>query len=150
MKPILTYIAFIAIVVGLGMFSGLVNPPGDWYATLEKPFFNPPAWLFGPVWTALYVMIGIAGARMWLKAPASAAMQVWFGQLVLNLLWSPAFFRLQSPALGLMVVLSMLMAVIAFIVLARRIDRAASYLFLPYAAWVGFAALLNLSILILN
>lgn len=150
MRTVLSYAIFVALVVGLGTLSGVSNAPGNWYQSLEKPFFNPPSWLFAPVWTILYVMIGVAGARIWQRAPASAAMQIWFGQLVLNLLWSPAFFGLQSPMLGLAVILCLLAGILAFILTARRIDAAASYLFLPYAAWVSFATLLNISILLLN
>lgn len=150
MRKIIVHILFVAITVGLGVFSGIANAPGDWYQALEKPFFNPPAFLFAPVWTLLYVLIGVAGARLWLKAPASAAMQLWFGQMILNFLWSPAFFGLQSPLLGLVVILCLLAAILAFVQMARPVDRVASLLFLPYAAWVAFATLLNLSILILN
>ena len=75
MSKILSYILFIGFVVGAGLLAGLTNPPGDWFQSLEKPFFNPPAWLFGPVWTTLYVLIGIAGARIWMRAPKSAAMR---------------------------------------------------------------------------
>ena len=150
MRKIITYALFIVIVVGLGSLTGLLNPPGEWYQTLEKPFFNPPAAVFGPVWTLLYIMIGIAGARIWLASPSSTAMKVWFGQMILNFLWTPAFFSLQSPALALAVILCMLVAIIAFIRLARPIDRVASLLFVPYLAWVAFATLLNLSILVLN
>lgn len=150
MRTILTYILFIALVMGLGTLSGFANMPGDWYASLQKPFFNPPPWVFGPAWTFLYILIGIAGARVWLRSPASSAMQIWFAQLVLNLAWSPVFFGMQSPLLGLIVVVSMLAAILAFIWSARRVDRAAALLFLPYAAWVSFATLLNFSILILN
>jgi benzodiazapine receptor len=150
MRTIITYIAFVALVVGLGTLSGFTNMPGEWYASLDKPFFNPPSWVFGPTWTVLYVLIGLAGARVWLRQPASSAMQIWFGQLVLNLAWSPAFFGLQSPLLGLIVILCLFAAILTFIFTARRLDRAAALLFLPYAAWVAFATLLNLSILILN
>lgn len=150
MRKILTHIVFVFLVVGLGAFSGVSNSPGQWYASLDKPFFNPPAWVFAPVWTLLYVLIGVAGARVWLRAPASAAMQVWFVQMILNYLWSPAFFGLQNPALGLAVVICLLGTILVFIRLSRTIDRPAALLFIPYAAWVGFASLLNLSILLLN
>ena len=150
MKKFIVPAVFVLVVVALGIASGLSNAPGGWYADLQKPFFNPPAYLFPPVWTLLYVLIGLAGARVWMRAPRSVAMQFWFGQMLLNLLWTPAFFGLHSPLLGLLVIVCLLLSILAFIGLARPIDRIASLLFLPYAAWVAFATLLNLSILILN
>ncbi|WP_454288494.1 TspO/MBR family protein [Rhizobium arsenicireducens] len=150
MRNIFTYIVFIVGVVVLGILSGLSNMPGEWYQTLEKPFFNPPAWLFAPVWTALYVMIGIAGARVWLKAPASAAMQIWFAQIALNMLWSPAFFGLEAPGLALLVIVGLLITILGFIWQAGPIDRVARLLFVPYLAWVSFATLLNAAIFLMN
>jgi tryptophan-rich sensory protein len=150
MRNIFTYIVFIVGVVVLGILSGLSNMPGEWYQTLEKPFFNPPAWLFAPVWTALYVMIGIAGARVWLKAPASAAMQIWFAQIALNMLWSPAFFGLEAPGLALLVIVGLLVTILGFIWQAGPIDRVARLLFVPYLAWVSFATLLNAAIFLMN
>nr|CAD6427259.1 tryptophan-rich sensory protein [Rhizobium sp. Q54] len=150
MKKALTYILFIAVIVGLGALSGVSNMPGDWYQSLEKPFFQPPSWVFGPVWTTLYVLIAIAGARTWLQAPASGRMQVWFMQMILNFLWSPAFFGYQSPILGLVVIIPMLVAILAFIRQSWNADRISAWLFVPYAAWVSFATALNLSIALLN
>ena len=150
MSKILSYILFIGFVVGAGLLAGLTNMPGDWYQSLEKPFFNPPPWLFGPVWTTLYVLIGIAGARIWQRAPKSAAMQLWFAQMAFNLMWSPSFFGLQNPELALAVIVGMLVTIVAFMIKARPIDRISTLLFVPYLAWVSFASLLNLSIAWLN
>ncbi len=150
MRKIVIHIIFIAAVVGLGILSGLSNMPGEWYRSLEKPFFNPPAWIFAPVWTVLYVLIGIAGARVWLKAPASAAMQIWFAQIALNMMWSPAFFGLEAPGLALLVISGLLVTIIGFIWRAGPIDRVARLLFFPYLAWVSFATLLNASIFLMN
>ncbi len=150
MSKILSYILFIGFVVGAGLLAGLTNMPGDWYQSLEKPFFNPPPWLFGPVWTTLYVMIGIVGARIWQRAPKSAAMQLWFAQMAFNLMWSPAFFGLQNPELALAVIVGMLVTIVAFMVKAKPIDRISTLLFVPYLAWVSFAGILNLSIAWLN
>lgn len=150
MSKILSYILFIGFVVGAGLLAGLTNMPGDWYQSLEKPFFNPPPWLFGPVWTTLYVLIGIAGARIWQRAPKSAAMQLWFAQMAFNLMWSPAFFGLQNPELALAVIVGMLVTIVAFVIKARPIDRISTLLFVPYLAWVTFAGILNLSIAWLN
>ncbi|MBX3596781.1 MAG: tryptophan-rich sensory protein [Rhizobiaceae bacterium] len=142
--------AFIAIVVAVGLLIGYMTPPGQWYEGLQKPFFNPPGWVFGPVWTVLYVLIGIAGWRIWSIAPRSTAMMLWGAQMVLNWLWSPAFFALQSPALALAIIIAMLALVLLFIVNAWKLDRLAAWLFVPYAAWVSFATALNASIVYLN
>lgn len=150
MSKIVSYILFIGFVVGAGLIAGLTNMPGEWYQSLEKPFFNPPSWLFGPVWTTLYVMIGIVGARIWQRAPKSAAMQLWFAQMAFNLMWSPAFFGLQNPELALAVIVGMLVTIVAFMVKAKPIDRISTLLFVPYLAWVSFAGILNLSIAWLN
>lgn len=150
MSKIVSYILFIGFVVGAGLIAGLTNMPGEWYQSLEKPFFNPPSWLFGPVWTTLYVMIGVAGARIWQRAPKSAAMQLWFAQMAFNLMWSPAFFGLQNPELALVVIAGMLATIIAFMVKAKPIDGISTMLFVPYLAWVSFASVLNLSIAWLN
>mgnify|MGYP002775427746 FL=1 len=123
MRIILTYGLFIFVVVGAGLLSGLTNMPGEWYQTLEKPFFNPPPWIFGPVWTLLYVLIAIAGARIWLKAPRSAAMQLWFAQIALNMLWSPSFFGLENPGLALVVIVMLLATIVVFMRKAEPIDR---------------------------
>src|ERR1700712_5022238 len=89
MKTTVTYLIFVAIVLCIGIAIGFYNLPGDWYQSLAKPPFNPPNWVFGPAWSMLYVLIGIAGARTWLREPSGAGMGVWFGQMVLNYLWSP-------------------------------------------------------------
>ncbi|MBT9372205.1 TspO/MBR family protein [Rhizobium sp. CSW-27] len=150
MKKLLIHLLFILLVVGLGALIGVSNVPGTWYQSLAKPPFNPPNWIFGPVWTALYVLIGIAGARAWLTAPASARTQLWFGQMALNFLWTPAFFGAESTLLGLVVILPLLVAILAFIRISWTTDRIGALLFVPYALWVGFATLLNLSLFLLN
>jgi len=142
--------AFMAITAGLGILIGLANLPGDWYAGLSKPSFNPPNWVFAPAWSVLYVLIGIAGGRIWLRAKNSKAMLLWFLQMILNFSWSPAFFGLKSTGLGLIIILAMLALIIAFIWKARRLDKIATLCFVPYAAWVSFATLLNLSLYLLN
>lgn len=141
---------FLALVVGGGLGIGLFTLPGEWYASLNKPSFNPPNWIFGPVWTILYVLIAIAGWRIWLAAPSGAAMKLWWIALVLNFLWSPVFFGAQQLAFALVIILALLVTILAFIAAARPVDRPASLMFVPYAAWVGFASLLNGSIYLMN
>ena len=141
---------FIALVLVGGTAIGLLSAPGAWYAALEKPAFNPPNWIFAPVWTALYVLIGLAGARVWGAGPNTWAMKLWWLQLALNFAWSPIFFQLHSAVLALVIVAAMLAAIIAFIAASWRHDRKAALLFAPYAAWVSFATLLNAAIVALN
>jgi translocator protein len=141
---------FLALTVGGGLAIGLFTLPGAWYAGLVKPSFNPPNWIFGPVWTALYVMIGIAGWRIYLREPSGVAMKIWWVALALNFLWSPVFFGAQMLRLALFIILMLLAAILAFILRARGIDKTASLLFAPYAAWVGFATLLNGALFMLN
>jgi tryptophan-rich sensory protein len=147
---ILTYIVFIAVVLGGGLLIGINNVPGEWYQSLAKPAFNPPNWVFAPVWSILYVMIGVVGARTWLAYRRTMAMRLWFAQLILNFAWSPLFFGWRDPSSALIVILGLLVAVIGFMVASWRQDRTASLLFVPYLAWVGFATALNTAIVMLN
>lgn len=150
MNRTLALALFLVCVVGGGLVIGFFTAPGEWYAGLVKPSFNPPNWLFGPVWTVLYVFIAVAGWLVWRRAPGSTAMTVWSVQLALNFLWSPVFFALQSIGGALAIILALLVAILAFIALAWRGHRTAALLFLPYAAWVAFATALNAAIFLLN
>ena len=150
MRHIPTYIVFVVVVVAIGALIGVGNIPGAWYQSLVKPPFNPPNWIFGPVWTTLYVMIGLAGARTWLSNGLRARSQLWIGQMVLNFLWSPVFFGLKNPVLALCIIVPMFALILAFITANRRRDRISMWLFVPYAAWVAFATLLNASVAYLN
>ena len=146
----LALIVFLLLVVGGGLAIGYLTAPGEWYAQLAKPAFNPPGWLFAPVWTVLYILVAGAGWLVWQRAPSGWPMNLWWAQLVLNFLWSPTFFAAHQIGLALIVVLLLLGAIIAFIATAWRRDRVAAWLFVPYAAWVAFASLLNTAILVLN
>ena len=143
-------VGFLLLTVGGGLAIGFLTAPGDWYAALAKPAFNPPNWLFGPVWTALYVLIAVAGWRTFVDDRGSWPMRLWWTQLVLNFLWSPVFFAAHRIGLALLVIALLLAAVLAFIVSSWRRDRAAASLFAPYAAWVAFASALNGAIWLLN
>lgn len=142
--------AFVLFTVGAGAFIGAASPPGDWYAGLQKPFFNPPDWIFGPVWTLLYTLVAIAGWRTWQHGFKSLAMQLWFAQLGFNLLWSPAFFGMQRPGLALGVLAIMIVLTALFIVQVRRHDAVTGLLMWPYMAWICFAGMLNLAIFWMN
>jgi benzodiazapine receptor len=141
---------FLVLTVGVGVIIGLTNQPGLWYEELVKPPFNPPNWVFGPVWTVLYVLIAIAGWRAWESGASSKPMILWWVQMALNFLWTPIFFGLQQMGLALAVVLGLLVVILAFIAVNWNRDRFAAWLFIPYAAWVAFASLLNGSLLWLN
>lgn len=146
----LVYLAFIILVLGGGLLIGANNIPDGWYASLAKPAFNPPNWVFAPVWSILYLIIGVVGARTWLSFRRTMAMRLWFAQLVFNFAWSPAFFGLHDPAAALIVVIALVVSVAGFIAASWRQDRTAALLFLPYLAWTLFASALNIAILTLN
>jgi tryptophan-rich sensory protein len=142
--------AFLIVVIGVGALIGTQSIPGAWYEGLNKPPFNPPNWIFGPVWFALYVLIAIAGWRSFMQSPTGTPMKLWYRQMALNWAWSPVWFIGQMiwPAFAIIVV--MWLTIVGFIIVNWKRDRLAASLFLPYLAWVSFATLLNLSIGILN
>lgn len=150
MSRFLTLALFVLLVVGGGSLIGVNNVPGEWYQSLQKPPFNPPNWVFGPVWTILYVLIAVAGWRIWRERSTGGAMTAWWMQLGLNFLWSPVFFTLNSIGLALFVILALLATIIVFIRITWERDRISAVLFVPYLAWVAFATLLNASIWFLN
>ncbi|NLI96702.1 MAG: tryptophan-rich sensory protein [Synergistaceae bacterium] len=149
--------ACILICQAAGMFGSLFTASGlqSWYPGLVKPSFNPPGWVFGPVWTFLYTLMGIAAWLVWKRGSLSspsvrAALSLFFLQLVLNALWSVLFFGLKSPLLALVDIVALLAAIAATIVVFRPISPAAAWLMTPYLAWVAFAAILNAAIWRLN
>ena len=139
------------IAGGLGAFFTL-SPVQSWYLTLNKPSWNPPSWLFGPVWTTLYVLMGIACFLFW-KSDFPRKKQVltlYFLQLFLNFLWSPAFFGAQNPMLGILVIVPLWACILACIFFFRKINGWAAVLMIPYLIWVSFATVLNATIWYLN
>lgn len=125
-----------------------------WYRTLAKPAFNPPDWIFAPVWNALFLLMAIAAWRVWVRAAPGVrrrfALSLFAAQLIANVLWSVLFFGLQSPAWALADILVLEALVIATACAFARLDRIAGWLLAPYAAWVGFAIALNAAIWWLN
>jgi tryptophan-rich sensory protein len=125
-----------------------------WFATLQKPSFAPPNWVFFPVWTSLFIMMGISLFLIWQKGwedkKVKTAIYIFAGQLVLNALWSFAFFGLRSPLLGLMEIIILWIAILATILSFMRVSRTSAYLLIPYILWVSFAAFVNFSIWSLN
>lgn len=150
MRRFFSLAAFVVLVLGVGSLIGLMTLPGDWYAGLVKPWFNPPNWIFAPAWSVLYVLIAVVGWRTWQREPSGAAMRLWFVQIAFNFLWSPVFFGAHKTGAALVVIAMLLAAIVWFIALAWNRDRTAGWLFVPYGMWVAFAALLNAAIWSLN
>jgi benzodiazapine receptor len=127
---------------------------GGWFKTLRKPPFNPPDWVFGPVWTVLYAAMAAAAWLVWRRGPARDDVQrstrLFGAQLGLNVLWSGLFFALKSPLLALAEIVTLWSAIALWLRSAARIDARARWLIVPYLAWVSFATLLNASIWWLN
>ncbi|MCP1198401.1 TspO/MBR family protein [Notoacmeibacter sp. MSK16QG-6] len=146
MSSIITYAVFLLVTLGGGLLIGSQTDTGSWYQSLNKPSFTPPNWLFPLAWTILYVLIAIAGARTFMRAPTGAAMTIWVVALILNFAWTPVFFMAHRPSLALIVIGLLLVAIIAFIVVSWVPDRVAALLFAPYAIWVGYATALNATI----
>ena len=125
----------------------------EWYRNLRKPSFTPPDKVFPAVWTALYALIAYSGWRVWSAAPSRErddALRLWISQLAANAEWSKLFFKDRRPALALADIFALEGSIIAYISASHKVDRGAAYAFVPYAAWVGFATVLNAEILRLN
>jgi translocator protein len=131
--------------------TGYFFPPGEWYAGLTRPAFAPPNWVFGPVWTALYLMIAVAGWLVWRRAGwRSRPVALWLVQMALNALWTPLFFGLNWMGLAALEMALLWIAIVACVVSFRPVSPAASWLMLPYLAWVSFALVLNIALWWLN
>jgi tryptophan-rich sensory protein len=147
--------AFLLICLLISALGGWVTAGSvdSWYPTLQKPAFNPPDWVFAPVWTILFILIAVSGWRVWRRRRntyGSLALSAYALQLSLNLLWSVLFFGLRRVDLAAAEIVALLLAILLNIWLFLRIDRPAAYLLVPYALWVAFAAALNFSIWTLN
>lgn len=152
MKKWIALVGWIALSLGAGLF-GSQFMPGAWYAALDRPPWTPPNWLFGPVWTTLYVLMGIAAWRVWLRRDTSSvrgALAMFLVQLVLNALWSWIFFGLHMTGVAAIEIAVMLVAIIITTILFWRIDRIAGLLLTPYIVWVSYATALNISIWLRN
>lgn len=153
----------VAAPLVLGGAGGVITASAiaGWYAELAKPPWNPPSWLFGPVWTALYIAMGIAAWRIWrrgtvpgaspaLRADVRSALLVYVAQLALNAGWTPVFFGLKRIDFALAIIVVLLVAIVETVRRFYRLDRPAALLLLPYLGWVAFATALNGSIWLLN
>jgi tryptophan-rich sensory protein len=139
-------VAVVSLVGGLAAATSAQQ-----YASLAQPAWAPPSWLFGPVWTALYVLIAVSGWLVWRRAGLTSPAHVVYGaQLLLNMAWTPLFFGAGLIGLAFVEIVVLWAAIVATIVLFAGIDRLAAWLLVPYLAWVSFAGALNLAIWVLN
>ena len=156
MKPknIISLVVAVVIPVVVGALSGVATQSGvtTWYLTLAKPELNPPSWIFAPVWTTLFVLMGVASWLVWrsFKQGKRSALVVYGIQLALNALWSLLFFGLHSPGAALIEIAVLWIAIAVAGILFWRISKPAAVLLIPYLAWVSFASYLNYMIWVLN
>ena len=132
---------------------GAVFMPDDWYAALHKPAWNPPGWIFGPVWSALYTMMAVAAWLVWRRggfAVQRGPLKLFLVQLALNAAWTPLFFGLHWPGAAFAEIVLLWLAIAATIAAFRSVNRFAAWLLAPYLAWVSFAAVLNFILWKLN
>ncbi len=146
-------IFFLLLSLGTGWLTGTQFAPGEWYAAMTKPAWNPPAWVFAPVWSSLYVLMGVAAWLVW-RQPVSGYRDIglrwWFVQLVLNAGWSALFFGLHRTGWALAEMSLLWLAILITLLYFWRAQRIASYLMMPYLAWVSFAWVLNFTLWRLN
>lgn len=132
---------------------GALFMPGEWYASLRKPSWNPPGWIFGPVWTALYTLMAVAAWLVWQQGGFNThrrALTLFAVQLALNAAWTPLFFGLHWPGVAFAEIVLLWLAIAATLTAFHRINAPAAWLLAPYLAWVSFAAALNLALWRLN
>jgi len=152
---VLGLLAFVVTVLGVASLSGLsvARAGPDWYEALSKPSWTPPAWLFGPVWTVLYLMMAAAAWLVWRRhglVGAAVPLGLFAVQLALNAAWSPVFFGLHEIGWGFAVIVGLWVAVLATMLAFWRVAPAAGWLLVPYQLWITFAGALNLAIWRLN
>jgi len=155
-KDFIALVISIAVCLSAGIVGSLFTKtgPGSWYETINKPAFNPPGWVFGPVWTLLFILMGISLFLVWKagseKRDVKLALSFFGLQLMLNILWSALFFGIESPGLAFIEILILWSAILGNITIFYRISRTASALLVPYLFWVTFASILNVTIWFLN
>jgi translocator protein len=141
------------VLTFLAPAAGVWGMPGEWYAGLNKPSWNPPSWVFGPVWTTLYTCMAVAAWLVWRQGgwkKQRLALTAYVIQLVLNAAWTPIFFGLQQPGWALVEILFLLAAILITVRFFAQATRCAAGLLLPYAAWVAFASFLNFTLWRMN
>jgi len=153
---VLRFIVSIVVCQLAGAVGSIFTAPAisTWYTTLRKPVFTPPNWVFAPVWIALFALMGVAAFLVWHKGLRSSqprrALMVFAVQLTLNVFWSLAFFGLKSPLVGLILIITLWLAILVTIVYFLKVSRTAGLLLIPYIIWVSIATALNTSIVIMN
>ncbi len=157
MKKSIYYISiavFVCLLVGFLSSFATQSSVNSWYLTLNKPSFNPPNWVFAPVWTVLYILMGIAAGLVWAKGYyhlwVKTALYHFVFQLLLNALWSVVFFGLKNPFIALLIITGLNVLLLFTFKSFKVADTKAAYLLLPYMVWVGFATVLNFAIWYLN
>jgi benzodiazapine receptor len=157
MNKYMKILIFVATCLGVGFISGMATQSGvkTWFPTLVKPIFNPPSWVFAPVWSLLYIFMGIAAGRIWGRIDSDRenvrkALLFFAIQLGLNALWSILFFGLHNPLLALIEIVVLWLMIYETYAKFIRIDKIAGWLFIPYLLWVSFATILNASLWWLN
>jgi len=149
----LALVGFLLLVVAAAAFGARFSAASGWYAALQKPSFQPPAGIFAPVWTALYLVMAVSAWRVWRRPTSSArnvALGLWALQLALNAKWSWLFFGQHHPRTALVDLCALLLAVLGYAWASARTDTPAAWMMAPYVAWLLFAGLLNLEIVLLN
>ncbi len=153
MNKYFIWLIFFACTLVAGSSSAVWTIDGSWYQSLNEPSFRPPSWLFGPVWTTLYILIAIAGYRLVVAAESSRkhfAIALWALQITLNTIWTPVFFGANALDIALMYILALWAVILALILVSWRVDRISAAILIPYLLWVSFATLLNYSYWQLN
>lgn len=155
MKPRSTFqqalvlLGFIVLTF-LAPLAGAFTPPGAWYQTLNKPSWNPPPWIFGPVWTLLYLGMAVAAWLVWKRGGQGQALRLYVVQLALNAAWTPVFFGAHQLGAAFIVIVCMWIAIFLTQRAFQAVSRPAGLLLLPYLAWVSFASVLNFTLWRLN
>jgi len=140
----------IVLVTFCAPLAGIFSPPGVWYASLSKPTWNPPGWIFGPVWTVLYMMMAMAAWLVWKRDGWRQALWLYVIQLALNAAWTPIFFGAQQIGWAFAVSTALWLAIMFMLLTFLRVSKVAGWLLMPYLAWVTFAAFLNFTLWRMN
>ena len=154
-KSILPFLISILIVFSFGFIGSFFTTSSitNWYAFINKPLFSPPNWIFGPVWTLLYILMGVSAFLIWQKRDnlKTKPALIFYGiQLILNALWSIIFFGMHNPGLALLEIVILWLFILITLIKFYKINKTAGLLFIPYLAWVSFASILNYAIWMLN
>jgi benzodiazapine receptor len=150
------FVLFLVMCLGTGVFGSLLTSPSirsGWYESLVKPSFTPPGWVFGPVWTLLYLLMAVSAWMVWSQQgeyPVRIPLVIFFTQLVFNLLWSGIFFGSRKPGWALVEIVVLWALILLTVTLFRRVSRPAALLLIPYALWVLYAMVLNATIWWMN